>query len=794
MTEVKLKVVNDGCANPRLSVIFMHGLGGDPVETWCFRGSEDGDNFWPRWLAEDMPGLAVYSAGYPADKMGWNEGWPIEEAAVAVLDRLMNNPSIRSTETPIVFVCHSLGGIVVKQLILKAERGRDLDPAKGSLLDRVAGVVFLATPHDGSMLATLACQFGWLVTDATRDLIANSTKLGELSDNYRDYVEANDGRIRHLIYYEKKGVVGVKVVPAGTANPGLAGAARVPIGRDHISLCKLPDRADQVYEGVMAFLDRALQPRPPTPSEKIDNILKIISQRESVPLEALRAILLSMDEAAETLNAAEIEQKLAAKASEFRDLKDRLNQLSNGDPVVTRLRHDASAALDSGLFAKADQFLAEAEHRDLTGLDDLETLALQKRLSAADSRSQRAAALMLQGAPSAYRQAAEHYAEAARIVMVVDLSKAHSYLRLQGDALVTMGKEFGDKSALSEAIRIFQSLLDVIDANHDPFDWAKTQNCLGIAFASMGERERGTENDEKAVAAFHDALKVYTHERAPLNWAVVQHNLGLSLISIGDCMMWDGLLTVNGPEIGMTKYKEGLAAFREALKECTRERDPLRWAMIKNGLGLGLWKSGLRESGTEKLEEAIAVFRDALEVYTRERDPINWGRVHINLGFALTALGKRECGAEKLVEAVAAFRDGLHECSRERDPVDWAKAWTGIGSALSSLSEHESGTQRLEEAVAAFREVLKESSHKNDPIGWAAAQDKLGMALLALGEREHVVAHLEEAVAAFLAALEESPLKRAPVDWLHLQINLHRANALLWGRRIKNGWEKFKNY
>ena len=88
----------------------------------------------------------------------------------------------------------------------------------------MAGVVFLATPHDGSILATLASTFGWVVTDTMRDLIANSAKLGNLSDDYRDYVAANDSRIRHLIYYENEGVGIGRVVTSGSANPGLAGA------------------------------------------------------------------------------------------------------------------------------------------------------------------------------------------------------------------------------------------------------------------------------------------------------------------------------------------------------------------------------------------------------------------------------------------------------------------------------------------------------------------------------------------------------------------------------------------
>jgi len=174
---------------------------------------------------------------------------------------------------------------------------------------------------------------------------------------------------------------------------------------------------------------KAAQARAPSQEQKLDEILKRLSADKSVPLDTLRAVLASMGEAAASYNAAEIEQKLGAKASEFRDLTDRLNRLSNADPVVAQLRAGASTALGGGSFERADQLLADAEARDLSGLEDIEAVARQKRLSAADSRAQRAAAALLRINPDAYGQAAAHYGEASRIAAVADALKAREYLR-----------------------------------------------------------------------------------------------------------------------------------------------------------------------------------------------------------------------------------------------------------------------------------------------------------------------------------------------------------------------------
>ena len=59
-----------------------------------------------------------------------------------------------------------------------------------------------------------------------------------------------------------------------------------------------------------------------------------------------------------------------------------------------------------------------------------------------------------------------------------------------------------------------------------PLDWAATQNNLGHALMTLGEREGGTEHLEQAVTAYTEALKERTRARVPLDWAATQNNLG----------------------------------------------------------------------------------------------------------------------------------------------------------------------------------------------------------------------------------------------------------------------------
>lgn len=59
-----------------------------------------------------------------------------------------------------------------------------------------------------------------------------------------------------------------------------------------------------------------------------------------------------------------------------------------------------------------------------------------------------------------------------------------------------------------------------------PLDWARSQSDLATVLTSVGMRESGTIRLEEAVVAYREALKEITRERVPLDWATIQNNLG----------------------------------------------------------------------------------------------------------------------------------------------------------------------------------------------------------------------------------------------------------------------------
>jgi hypothetical protein len=59
-------------------------------------------------------------------------------------------------------------------------------------------------------------------------------------------------------------------------------------------------------------------------------------------------------------------------------------------------------------------------------------------------------------------------------------------------------------------------------------------------------------------------------------------------------------------------------------------------------VGIALKRLGERESGTARLEEAVAAYREALKEFTRERVPLAWTATQTNLGSALKLLDERK--------------------------------------------------------------------------------------------------------------------------------------------------------
>lgn len=456
--------------------------------------------------------------------------------------------------------------------------------------------------------------------------------------------------------------------------------------------------------------------------------------------------------------------QLATFAERYQTLLSESRARTNLPADLEEERLRAESAIEAGDLDAAETILAELSDR----------MAANRVQAGREEAAIRARRAEIAKTRLRYRDAADLFGQAAELEPADDQEAVWRRLLEQAGALYDQCNEFGDNEAGLKAIGVYRNSLAAAPRGQVPLDWAHTQNNLGSALATLGQRESGTARLEEAVEAFRATLTEYTRERVPRAWAMTQNNLGNALQTLGQ------------RESGTSRLEEAVGAYRSTLTVYTRECSPLLWATTLNNLGNALTVLGQRENRTARLEEAVLAYDAALAELTREDVPLDWAMIQNNLGNALQALGQRESGTARLTAAVEAYRAALMERTRERVPLDWAMTQNNLGNALAALGSRERGTLRLEEAVEAYRAALTEHTRERVPLGWAMTQNNLGSALQALGQREHGTARLEEAVQANLAALTEYTRESGPLQWAATQNNMGNALQVLGEREGDN--------
>ncbi|XP_051907996.1 protein SERAC1 isoform X1 [Hippocampus zosterae] len=258
----------------KADVLFIHGIMGAAFKTWRQRDrnalqdendEDSGDDYtecWPKtWLAADCPNLRVLSVEYDSHLSDWVAECPAENQRKSLAFRsreLLKKLKMAGVgDRPVVWVAHSMGGLLVKKMLIDASE----DPDMSDLFQNTKGILFYSVPHHGTFMAEYSVNVRYLLFPSieVRELCRDSPALRDLNENFLNM--AKEKEIKVLSFAETLPtnigpMIKIVVVPTQSANIGIGDLIEVDV--DHLSICK-PERKDSfLYKRSLRFIQETL--------------------------------------------------------------------------------------------------------------------------------------------------------------------------------------------------------------------------------------------------------------------------------------------------------------------------------------------------------------------------------------------------------------------------------------------------------------------------------------------------------------------------------------------------------
>ncbi|KAJ3455478.1 hypothetical protein MRS44_016960 [Fusarium solani] len=242
-----------------VDIVMVHGLNGGRLSTWT-------KNIicWPRdLLYHHIPRARVMTFGYDASVIFSSDTSKIRDYSCQLLAQLRDKREAEQLHKEIhrvlIFICHSLGGIVVKQALIIASIADEYR----SISESTSGIVFFGTPHRGSSSATIGkllsrvARFAGTRHYLMRSLEINEDGLQEIAENFTRIVP----KYRIKSFYESDRLFGLKlIVPKYSATMGVSQEEPISMKGDHRKICRF-SRDDPRFEAVWKAVQRLIPPQ-----------------------------------------------------------------------------------------------------------------------------------------------------------------------------------------------------------------------------------------------------------------------------------------------------------------------------------------------------------------------------------------------------------------------------------------------------------------------------------------------------------------------------------------------------
>ncbi|KAK8035338.1 hypothetical protein PG993_010333 [Apiospora rasikravindrae] len=286
---------------PIIDIVAVHGLNGHAVKSFT---AERTRCFWlgdGNMLPRDLRSSRIMTFSYPASVAALFDSTSSDtflQHATTLAQELAADRSINgATRRPLIFICHSLGGIIAKRALIYAEsrKGKKMEHVHALYVSTYA-MLFFGTPHNGSSRANLASYAQRMVSSLmpskvidTDSQLLNALKDGseilqEITDNFQPKMK----RFSVFFFWEQlKTDLGAKydyvsrlpsyplssnqirakelttqIVTETSAAPILDDTERAGIRAEHRHMCKFASRNSPGYPLVAATLIRYSEAAP----------------------------------------------------------------------------------------------------------------------------------------------------------------------------------------------------------------------------------------------------------------------------------------------------------------------------------------------------------------------------------------------------------------------------------------------------------------------------------------------------------------------------------------------------
>jgi hypothetical protein len=210
-------------------IVFMHGVLGAAEGTWTNKAGA----FWPELIKTDpeLKGFDIYLYQFPTALL--KRSMSIDELSEDLRLELQNAKVFDHKE--VIFVCHSMGGLVTRSFLQKYQ----------SYAPKVSFIYFFATPTEGSEIAAVA---KWLSENSQFGDMVPISDTNYLANQLRAWLAAQFP-IASYCAYEDQRTVGQQIVPMRSA-AALCNRPLTPISANHMQIVKPKGHNDKPHRAL----------------------------------------------------------------------------------------------------------------------------------------------------------------------------------------------------------------------------------------------------------------------------------------------------------------------------------------------------------------------------------------------------------------------------------------------------------------------------------------------------------------------------------------------------------------